>query len=232
MRYFLFLVLLSISQLFSLNLIHDASYQLFPRIIGNKSGFVSVGALFNPSSDGNLAVPISGGLFFSPNIEIGAGLKTNWINTDNHIPHGVAGLRYKLKNRWILNGDILFPLSSGNETGISLGVQKQSQYHKRFYTYLTGKLGFMQGLAMDDALMAFEVAYYPTLKIFSPIYLEMGIIASSQTKNFEDYLAIDIQPGVRVPVARGAILQATCTYGLAGKQKEDARFNLIMIRRF
>ncbi len=225
-----FILFFSSLPIYALNPIHDASYQLVHRIIGNKDGFVSVGTLFNPRAPGDLHIPVSGGLIFGPDVEIGLGIKTQWIEVGDKILHGVVGVRYRIKRNLILNADILVPLTSGHETGLSFGFQKQSWYHKRFFTYFTGRLGFLDALA-DDALAAFEIAYYPTIKIFSPIYLEMGIIGSSQTNQFEEHLAIDLQPGVRVPIGRSNLLHTSCSYGLAGDRKEEARFNVIIIKR-
>ena len=84
-------------------------------------------------------------------------------------------------------------------------------------------MGFMDALVRDDALMALEAAWYPTLSVARPMSLEMGLIASSQTSHFNDYFAFDLKPALQVHMGRERMVETAVYLGLAGEHREDLR---------
>lgn len=104
-------------------------------------------------------------------------------------------------------------------------------YGGSFSSRLAARVGFMEGLVRNDGLMAFEAAFYPTLT-FGALSLELGLIGSSRTRDFEPNLALDLQPGVLVAIARQTSLQACLALGLAGDQKEEMKAKVLLNHGF
>ena len=84
-------------------------------------------------------------------------------------------------------------------------------------------MGFLEPLVADHALAAFEAGWYPVLMPGRPLSFELGLIGSSQTRDFENHLAMDLQPALIVGFGRHSRLMAAVALGLAGDAKERLR---------
>lgn len=224
---------LGLSSAWALNPIHDASYSLVPRGKYAASTVLSIDGVIDSRRDGLWLMPFSLSLEAGSRIELGAGLKTAWgDNADDHIPYMVFGGKYLLSGSTTLQADILLGVDESSGKGFSLAVHHKEGHSSRLFSRLTGRFGFMEALVRDDALMGMEAAWYPTLSIVRPLSLECGLIASSQTKNFNDWFALDIKPALQVHLGRESMVEAAVYLGLAGEQREDMRAQVAVIYTF
>ena len=90
----------------------------------------------------------------------------------------------------------------------------------------------MEALVERDALMALEAGWYPTLSIVRPLSLECGLIASSQTTDFNDYFALDLKPSLLVHIGKESAVETGLYLGLAGERRERMRVQVSVIKAF
>jgi hypothetical protein len=216
----------------ALNPIHDASYNLVPRGKFASRAVFSVAGAVDSRSDGAWSLPFSLNLEPVPRAELGAGLKTHWGDAGSHIPYLALGGKYLLSGATTLQGDVLLGIDRGAGKGFSLGLHHREGHGGRLFSRFTGRFGFMEALVRDDALMALEAAWYPTLSITRPLSLEMGLVASSQTENFDRYFAFDLKPALQVHMGRERMVESAVYLGLAGDNREDLRAQVAVIYGF
>lgn len=204
------------------NPIHEASYSLIPRGKYAASGVFSIAGVVDSRQDDLMRVPFSLSLEAGSRVELGAGLKTQWGGAvDNRIPYLVFGAKYLLDGATTLQGDILLGANTSTGKGFSFGIHSKAGHARRLYSRLTGRLGFMEALVEDDALMAMEAAWYPTLAIVRPLSVELGLVASSQTTGFDERFALDFQPALQVHIGGESVVRTAVALGLAGDRRED-----------
>ena len=217
----------------ALNPIHEASYNLLPRGKFASSGVVSIAGILDSRSDDLFQIPFSLSLEASPRVELGGGIKTQWGDaSDDHVPYLVFGAKYMLDGATTLQGDLLLGANISAGKGFSIGVHHRQGHAQRLYSRFTGRLGFMEALVQEDALLAMEGAWYPTFVIVRPLSLEFGLIASSQTTRFNDYFALDFQPALQVHIGRESLVETAVAIGLAGEQREDLRVKVAVVYGF
>ncbi len=217
---------------FSVNPIHESSYNLVPDGPFPTPTTLAIGAMVRSQNTDAWEMPLSLALQASPRVEFGAGLKTQLGNIEPHFPYMVFGAKWLALGRTSFQADLLVGTDFRSGKGFSLASHHKFYYADHFYGRLAARLGFMDALVRDDALMAMETAFYPTLLIGSSLELEVGLIGSSQTSGFERYLAMDIQPALRVHMGRHATLETAVAIGLAGNNKEQMRIKAVLLRGF
>ncbi len=217
---------------FAFNPIHESSYNLEPRGNFNSGATLSVGAIVASQSTSVWQVPASVALRITPRTELGLGLKTQWGGGSDHVPYLVFGMKWLSASQTSFQADLLVPANSDAGKGFSLASHHRFSYGDMLSSRLAMRVGFMEALVNDDALLAFETGFYPTLSLGNAISLEAGLIGSSQTKDFERNLAMDFQPAVNVGFARASTLQALVAIGLAGNRKEEMRVKLVLNHGF
>lgn len=217
---------------YAFNPIHESSYNLEPR--GNYSTGVNLAAagIIDSRNTSVWAIPASVALRITPRMELGLGLKTQWGGGGDHVPYLVFGAKWMAPGQTSYQVDLLVPANSNSGKGFSLASHHRFSYGSMLSSRLAVRLGFMEALANDDALMAFETGFYPTLSLGNALSLELGAIGSSQTKEFEGNLAMDLQPALNVGFARASTLQAAVALGLAGDHKEEMRVKLTLNHGF
>lgn len=224
---------LGLSPLWALNPIHTATYNLVPRGKYASSAVLSVGGVVDSRRDDIFQVPFSFALEAGSRAELGAGLKTQWgSGADDHIPYMVFGAKYLLTGATTLQGDLLLGVNVASGKGFSMGVHHKEGHGSLLFSRFTGRLGFMEALVEEDALMALEAGWYPTLSIVRPLSLECGLVASSQTTNFNDYFALDLKPALQVHIGRESVVETGIYLGLAGERREDMRVQVAVIKTF
>jgi hypothetical protein len=225
-------VQLCLSAAFAFNPIHEASYNLEPRGNFQSGATLSLAGIIDSRNTGVWQVPASVALRVTPRMELGLGLKTNWGGGDDHVPYLVFGAKWLSPGQTSYQADLLVPANSSAGKGFSLASHHRFGYGSNFSARFAARIGFMEALVTDDALMAFETGFYPTLSFGSGLSLECGLIGSSQTKDFEPNFALDLQPAVNVGFARASTLQAAVALGLAGDRKEEMRVKLTVNHGF
>ncbi len=216
----------------ALNPIHESSYSVLPRGKYNSAFTVQAGTYFHAENSPSFDLPIAFTLSGSDKLEIGVGLKTRWVDVPDNVPYMVFGAKLALDRSTSLHVDMLLSTDRRSDRGLTLGMHHLFASSGQFFSRLTAKAGFLDHLVANDALMAMEVAWYPTLRLMGPLSAELGIIASSQTTGFEDYLAIDLQPGLIVHIGPESVVETLITLGLAGDRKEDLRVKVAVVRGF
>lgn len=217
----------------ALNPIHEASYNLVPRGKFASSGVFSIAGNVDSRVDDIWGIPFSLSLEAGPRVELGAGLKTQWGPVaDDHVPYLVFGAKYLLNGATTLQGDLLLGANVNSGKGFSIGLHHREGHGRRLFSRFTGRLGFMEALVQEDALMAMEAAWYPTVGIVRPLSLELGLIASSQTSGFNDYFAFDMKPALQVHIGRESVVESAVFLGLAGEHREELRVQVTVIYGF
>lgn len=215
----------------ALNPIHESSYDLLPRGNFSSTATLEVAGIF-ASGDHAAGVPVSLAFRATPKLELGAGLKTFWGDVDDHIPYAVFGAKYLVPGQTSLQADLLVGMNSGAGNGLSLAAHHRFGYSPRFFSRLVGRLGFMDALVNDNALMAMELGFYPTLNLMRPLSLELGLITSSQTTDFDGNFALDFQPALQIHIGRESTVETAVALGLAGNHKEDLRVKVALLYGF
>lgn len=217
----------------ALNPIHEASYNLVPRGKFAASGHFAIAGILDSRVDDFWKVPFSLALEAGPKVELGVGIKTQWGGaSDDHVPYLVFGAKYRVAGPTTLQGDLLLGANAGAGKGFSFGLHHREGHGRRLFSRFTGRLGFMDALVRQDALLALETAWYPTLQIVRPLSLELGLIASSQTTDFNDHFALDLKPALQVHMGRESMVESAVTLGLAGERREDLRVQVTVIYAF
>jgi hypothetical protein len=207
---------------FAFNRIHDASYDLEPAGIRARPATLSVAAFVDARNTDVWQVPVSLALRAMPALEFGAGIKTAWGDAEDHVPYLAFGAKWQARTRTSFQADLLVPTHGNREFGLSLASLQRFHHFSALDSRLALRLGFLDALT-DRALAAFEAGWYPVLMPSGPLSFEMGLIGSSQTRDFEGHLGIDLQPALIVGFARHSRLLAAAALGLAGDRKEHLR---------
>jgi hypothetical protein len=141
----------------------------------------------------------------------------------DHVPYLVFGVKWLTRTQTSFQADLLVPANVDQGKGFALSSHHRFHHFSEVDSRLALRLGFMEALVEDDAVAAFEAGWYPSLMAGRPLSLELGLIGSSQTRDFEGNLAMDIQPALIVNFHRGSSLKAAVAFGLAGDRKEQMR---------
>lgn len=216
---------------YAFNPIHDASYNLEPR--GNYSRpTLLVAGIIDSRNTGAFQIPLSFALDVAPRLELGAGIKTAWGDGDEHVPYLVFGMKWLTPGQTAIQADFLVPANSGSGQGLSQATHHRFGHGSNLSSRLAVRLGFLDALVTDDALLAFETGFYPTFSVGNGLSLEAGLIGSSQSNDFEPHFALDLQPALNVGFARASSLQAAVALGLAGDRKEEMRVKMMLTHGF
>jgi hypothetical protein len=164
---------------YSLNPIHEASWELksdgriFPSYTLQTAVYVS------PHSGQKIRVPVSLSKNLIRNLEIGAALKTRWYDEPNNFRHLVFGVKYRYKYLFSVQMDVLWGTANYAGDGLTLSIYKRLNITDFFYTNLMARTGMFDALVWaPDGFMALEAAGYPTIRIHEPVYFELGLISS------------------------------------------------------
>jgi hypothetical protein len=204
------------------NPIHDASYDLEPAGIRARPATLSVAAFVDARDTEVWHVPLSLAFRAMPRLELGAGLKTAWGGEADHVPYLAFGAKWQARSRTSFQADLLVPTRGDRDYGISLASLQRFHHFSALDSRLSLRVGFLDAL-VDRALAAFEAGWYPVLLPGGPLSLELGLIGSSQTRDFEGHLGIDLRPALIVGFGRHSRLMAAAALGLAGDRKEHLR---------
>jgi hypothetical protein len=205
------------------NPIHDASCDLEPSGLRPRPASVQAAAYVDSRATDVWHVPVSLALRAAPSLDLGAGIKTAWGGgAEDHVPYLVFGAKWQPRSRAAFQADLLVPTHGERDYGLSLGAHRRFHHFSALDSRLALRAGFFDALA-ERALFAFEAGWYPVLMPAGPLSFELGLMASSQTRDFEGHLAIDMQPALIVGFARHSRLMAAAALGLAGDRKEHLR---------
>ena len=217
----------------AINPIHESAYDLIPTTNYKAATTLSAGLNVRSNADKIYEVPLGIALRATPRIELGAKLETNWGDVHDHAPLLICGVKWLTLKQTSIQADFLFGINNANGSqgnkGLAFSTYYKFQYASWLSSGLSGRLGFMEALVSEDALMAMEFGFYPALNFNSALTFEMGLITSSQSKNFENHLAMDLQPALRVGFDRVSWVETAIALGLAGNRKEDFRLMVSII---
>jgi len=219
------------SQALALNPIHESVYSAYPSSLSHGEPSLHLAAIIPEGGDW-VEIPAALSFGIGASAELGAGLKTIWGNDGDHIPYFVLGGQLALTSRSSLGLHLLFDANGGKNNGLTFTGDKRIGHGRKLYSELHARLGFMEALVTDDALMAFEGQWIPSLILLPNVTLQCGVVASSQTKHFNDFFALDLEPGVRVPTGRESAVVTTFTLGLAGEHRTDFRAKVAAVHAF
>ena len=208
---------------FALNPIHEASYNLVPEGNFQSATTLSGGVIIHSQQTSVYEMPLAIALKANPRVELGARFQTRWGDVDNNVPYMIFGVKALTIRHTSVQADLLVGTKFDAGKGFSISSYHKYQFTSWCFGRLASRLGFMDALVQEDALMAFEAAFYPTVTITRSVAVECGMIGSSQTKGFERYLAMDIQPALRVNFGRDSMIETAVALGLAGDRKEEMR---------
>jgi hypothetical protein len=217
---------------FALNPIHEGSYNLVPGGNFKANTTLSTGVIVRSQTTSLFEIPLGIAMKATPRVELGARLQTQWGDHRDLIPYMVFGVKWRTLHATSVQADLLLGNNFDNGKGFSIGTYKQIAFSSWFHTGFTSRVGFMEALVDNDALMALEAGFYPTLVVTRGLSLEVGMIGSSQTTDFEPYLAIDLQPALRVGYSQDSMVETAVALGLAGDHKEELRVKVAIIHGF
>jgi hypothetical protein len=226
------IVIGGLQAVFAFNPIHESSYNLEPRGNYTAGANLSVAGIIDSRNTSVWQIPASVALRITPRMELGLGLKTQWGGGDDHVPYLVFGAKWMSPGQTSYQGDVLVPANSSAGKGFSLASHHRFSYGSMLSSRLAVRLGFMEALTENDAMMAFETGFYPTFSFGNALSLEAGLIGASQSKDFEGNLAMDLQPALNVGFAKSSTLQAAVALGLAGDRKEEMKVKLTVNHGF
>lgn len=213
----------------SLNPIHEASWELRPEARINPSWTLQTGIYVSPYSRQIVRVPVSLSWPMARNFEIGAALKSRWLEDPNNFRHLIVGLKYRYKYQFSVQMDALWGTANYAGDGLTLSFYKRFNISDIFYANIVARGGMFDALVWaPDGFMAVETAGYPALRIYDPVYFELGIISSSQLGGFEDYFSLDLQPAITADLNNGASVLAGAIIGLAGPRKARLRVQAVV----
>lgn len=213
---------------FALNPIHEASYNLLPASNFPSATTLSGGMFIRSQTTSLFDIPVAMALQATSRVELGARVHTRWGDVHDNVPYMVFGVKWLTLRHTSVQADLMIGTNFNTGKGLCISTYHKFQYFSRFAAPLAARFGFMEALVERDALMSMEVGYYPTLSVARGLDLEFGILGSSQTKDFEDYLAMDLQPALRVKFGRQSELVTALTLGLAGNRKEEMRAQVVI----
>ncbi len=213
---------------FALNPIHEASYNLVPGSTFQCATTMSGGAYMRSQTTSIFDMPVAIALQATPRVELGARLQSRWGDVKDNIPYLIFGVKWLTLKHTSVQADLMIGTNLNTGKGFSISTHHKFQYLPRLSAPLVTHFGFMEALVDRDALMAMEIGYYPTLAVTHNLALECGLISSSQTKGFEDYLAVDLQPALRVKFGHQSELISALAIGLAGRMQEKMRAKVVI----
>lgn len=216
---------------FGLNPIHTSTYAAFPSGLSQGTPSLHVAAIV-PNGGGSLFLPIGLSLALGRDIEVGGSLHTHWGNGGDAFGAMVFGVQGALRSNNTIGLHLLIDAHGGDANGLTLNFHHHGGFSRRLSTETELRLGFLDGLAYDNALFALEGEYVLRVHASGPVSLQGGVIASSQTRHFNDFFALDLEPGVHVATGRKSALEALITMGLAGEHREGFRVSFAWIQAF
>ncbi len=222
-------LMISLKLGFALNPIHESSYNLVPATNYNAATTLSTGLYIRSQQTSVFDVPLGLALQVGPRVEVGARVQTRWGDVNSHAPYMVFGVKWLTVRHTSVQADLLVGTQLETGKGFSIGTFYQFDYNSVFFSRLSSRVGFMEALTDEDALMAMEIEFSPGIIIHRFLSLECGLIASSQTTGFERYLAIDAQPSIRIGFLHNSFLETALALGLAGDHKEEMRVKITLI---
>jgi len=206
------------------NPIHHASYDLEPAGVRPQTLHLSGAAIIDSRNTDVWEIPVSLAFRAAPEVELGAGIRTAWgSGTNDHVPSLVFGGKWQSRTRTSYQADLLVPAHGDRDFGLSFAAVSRFRHFELLDSRLALRLGFLDALVYNHALAAFEAGWYPILMPGRPLSFEFGLIGSSQTRDFENHLAMDAQPALIVSFGRHSRLMAGAALGLAGDAKEELR---------
>ena len=209
------------------NRIHSASYDLEPAGNHPQRAYLSVAGIVDARNTDVWGVPVSLALRASPQVEFGGGIQTAWgSGVGDHVSYLVFGVKWQARTRTSFQADLLVPADADNGKGFSLASHHRFHHAAILDSRLALRVGFMEALADRDAVAAFEAGWYPMLMPQGPLGFEFGMIGSSQTRDFEGHLAMDLQPALVANFRRNSSLRTAVALGLAGDDKEKMRIKV------
>lgn len=206
------------------NPIHHASYDLEPAGVRPQQVSLSGAAIIDARNTDVWQIPVSLAFRASPSFELGAGIRTAWGGgAEDHVSSLAFGGKWQSRSRTSYQADLLVPAHGNGDIGISLAALTRFHHFEILDSRLAARVGFLEPLVAEHALAAFEAGWYPVLMPNRALSFELGMIGSSQTRNFENHLAMDLQPALIVGFGRHSRLMAAAALGLAGDAKEKLR---------
>ncbi len=210
--------------------LHDASYHANPEKLLAPQTALHVAGIIDGEGNGHLTIPVAFSLALNRHWELGAGVRSQWIDVENHLPHAQFGLRYSAAGS-ILEADLWLGLDE-SENGLALSYGIAQSMSSRFALYYQAKIGFMPQFVYNDALLGFELSATPAFRVGRSLQIVWGFDLGSQSNDFEKFLAIDMEPGLWIPLGSDGRLALSVALGLAGNFKEDVRFRLAWMKPF
>lgn len=215
----------------ALNPIHESTYLAYGG--GLSQGMPTLHAAFIVPSGGDVIdIPIGQSLALGPRFEIGGGLKTQWGGADDLIPAIVFGGQIAVSSRSALGLHFLMSTHGGDYNGLTGVWHTRGGLGRKVSTDFDFRLGFLDALVDGNALCAMELSYGLKLHVTRGVSLLGGLVASSQTKSFNDHFALDVEPGVHVGTGRNSGVQTVVTLGLAGERRETMRVKVGWVQAF
>ncbi len=211
-----------------LNPISEGGFALWPRGVSPTDFRAEEGFIILSGS--GVEIPGAVSLRATPTLELGAGLQTYWGGNRAHIPYLPLGVKYQTDRATALNLDFWVPTQNGNG-GLRLGALTRLQHGGRLSSVLSGQIGFFDAFTGGGGA-ALGTAWTPSLRLLRGVSLQCGLVASSDTRAFNDHFAFDLQPGAFVDLGRGSSLLSQITLGLAGPHREDVRAELALSEGF
>jgi hypothetical protein len=215
---------------FALNPIHESTYSAYPQVLTRGKGAMHAAVIVPKGADG-LSLPIGAALSLAPNFELGAGLKA-YLGDNSDISHLAFGGQYGVSGRTTMGLHLLVDMNGGDSHGLTAAFYRQGSLAPSIATGLSLRLGFLDALVSPDALCAFEAGYALRILLAHGVSLGAGLVGSSQTSDFNDHFALDLEPEVRVGTGRNSAVATILTFGLAGERRESMRVKVGWIQAF
>jgi len=218
------------NRIWALHPLHESTYLAFPQGLTGGKGAMHL-ALIVPRGGDALYIPVGGALALGSSVEVGAGLKTV-LGDASDIQYLTFGGQFAGLGHSVYGLHLLLDANGGDNHGLTATYFHQGGLSRRIATALGLRLGFMEALVAENALMAMEAGYALRLALSHGVALQAGLVAASQTKHFNDYFSLDFEPEVRVGTGRQSAVATILTLGLAGERREDFRVKVAWTQRF
>ncbi len=219
------------SKALALNPIHESTYLAYGG--GLSQGMPTLHAAFIVPPGGDvLHIPIGLAFALGRSFEIGGGLKTQWGGSDDLIPAVTFGGQFAVTNQSALGLHFLLSTHGGDYNGLTAVWHTRGGLGRKVSTDFDFRLGFLEALTDGNALCAMELSYGLKLHVTHGVSLLGGLVASSQTTQFNDHFALDVEPGVHVGTGRQSGVQTVVTLGLAGERRETMRVKVGWVQAF
>jgi hypothetical protein len=219
------------SSVLALNPIHESTYLAYASGLSQGEPTLHVAAII-PKGGETVGLPLGLSLALGSRLEIGGGVKTQWGGGGNPLAAFVFGAQYGLSGRTALGLHLLLDADNGDNQGLTLTWHQRGGLSRKISTEADLRLGLLDALVENKALFALEGSYGLALAITRGVGLQVALITSSQTKQFNDHFALDLEPGLRVGTGRQSAVETVFTVGLAGERREDFRVKVGWIQAF